>query len=81
MNRMRYAVIALCLLFLVAGCRAHTANFSLMPPNMKQPISSPATFLSLYGQWTENLAGLVGEINASYSNWNNNQISQRKFMD
>jgi hypothetical protein len=88
---MRYAAIVLFLLVLVAGCRAAGAKLTTNPGAVKSgqfqvvrqqpPISSPATFLWFYRQWTDRLTGLAGEVNDSYSKWSNHQINRQEFLD
>jgi hypothetical protein len=92
MTKVRDVVIVLLLLVFVAGCRSIGAKSvnNLGPaqsgqpqttPSAQQPISAPDTFLSLYKQWAGNLADLAGEVNDSYSKWNNHQISRQEFLD
>ncbi len=92
MIRIRYAAIVLFLLVFAAGCRSigakpvqnqEPAQSGQAQPaqNAQQPISSPDTFLSLYKQWSGSLANLAGEVNDSYSNWTDQQISRQEFLD
>ncbi len=92
MTKIRYAAIVLFLMVFAAGCRSIGAKPASNPlatqsgqpqstQKAQQPISSPDSFLSLYKQWNGRLANLAGEVNDSYSKWNNHQISRQEFLD
>jgi hypothetical protein len=91
MSKKHFVVILLVLLAtsaFAAGCRARSAaspataaqSGHSSATRSGQPITSAGTFLTLYKQWAGSLANLAGEINNSYSQWSNQQISKQEFL-